>query len=203
LYRCVALRNLISIIQEYKIDILAILEVRWIGQNVLEKKEGTIYYSCHNQTHKFGTGFVVNMNMKHLVIVCMRFCKLRLRGWFHNYSIFSVHAPTEEKEASEKDIFYDILEKLDIKIILGDFNTKIGQEENVKPIIGINSLHKVSNNGMRLISYVASMDMVIGSTLFPHKNIHKAFWKSPDGSTANQIDQVLIDYHHNSSLQDV
>jgi predicted RNase H-like nuclease (RuvC/YqgF family) len=42
LYRFGALRNLISIIQEYKIDILAIQEVRWIGQNVLEKKESAI-----------------------------------------------------------------------------------------------------------------------------------------------------------------
>jgi exonuclease III len=215
LYRCCALRNLISIIQEYKIDILAIQEVRWIGQNISEKKEGTIYYSCHNQTHQFGTGFMVNKNMKHLVIdfqpIDMRLCKLILRGQFHNYSIFNAHASTEEKEASEKDTFYDMLEKEykkcpkhDIKILLGDFNAKIGQEENLKPVTGMNSLHKVSNdNEMRLISYVASMDMVVRSTLFPHKNIYKASWKSPDGSTTNQIGHVLIDYHHKSNLQDM
>jgi hypothetical protein len=46
------------------------------------------------------------------------------------------------------------------------------------------------------------MDMVVGSTLFPHKNIYKASWKSPDGSMTNQIDHVLIDYHK-SNLQDV
>jgi exonuclease III len=105
LYRCGALRNLISIIQEYKIDILAIQEVRWLGQNILEKKEGTIYYSYHNQTHQFGTGFMVNKNMKHLVIdfqpIDMRLCKFRLRGRFHNYSVFSAHAPTEEKEVKK------------------------------------------------------------------------------------------------------
>jgi hypothetical protein len=68
----------------------------------------------------------------------------------------------------------------------------------------MNSLHKVSNdNGMRLISYAASMDMVVGSTLFPHRNIYKASWKSPDGSTTNQTDHELIDYHHKSNLQDV
>jgi hypothetical protein len=112
----------------------------------------------------------------------MRLCKLRLRGRFHNYSIFSAHAPTEEKEAREKDTFYDMLvkeyekcPKHDIKIIVGDFNAKIGQEENLEPVIGINSLHKVSNDSRSsVISYAASMDMVIGNTLFPHKNIHKA-----------------------------
>jgi endonuclease/exonuclease/phosphatase family metal-dependent hydrolase len=153
--------------------------------------------------------------MKHLVIDFqpngMRLCKLRLRGRFLNYSIFSAHSPTEEKEASEKDNLYDMLEKEyekcpkhDMKIILGDFNAIIGQEENLKLIISMNSLHKAStDNGMRLISYVASMDLAIGSTLFPHKNIYKASWKSPDGSTMNQIDHVLLDYHHKSSLQDV
>jgi endonuclease/exonuclease/phosphatase family metal-dependent hydrolase len=149
--------------------------------------------------------------MKHLVIDFqpngMRLCKLRLRGRFHNYSIFSAHSPTEENEASEEDNLYDMLEKEyekcpkhDMKIILGDFNAIIGQEENLKLVISMNSLHKVSNdNGIRLISYVASMDLVIGSTLFPHK----ASWKSPDGSTMNQTDHVLIDYHHKSSIQDV
>jgi endonuclease/exonuclease/phosphatase family metal-dependent hydrolase len=153
--------------------------------------------------------------MKHFVVdfqpVNMRLCKLRLRGRFHNYSIFSAHAPTEHKDATEKDTFYDMSEKEyekcpkhDNKIILGDFNAKIGQEENLKPVIGMNSLHKESNdNGMRLISYAASMDMVIGSTLFPHKNIYKACWKSPDGRTTNQIDHVLIDRSHKSCLQDV
>jgi hypothetical protein len=47
------------------------------------------------------------------------------------------------------------------------------------------------------------MDMVIGSTLFPHKNIYKASWKSPDGRTTNQTYHVLIDHSHKSCLKDV
>jgi hypothetical protein len=47
------------------------------------------------------------------------------------------------------------------------------------------------------------MDMVTGSTLFPHKNIYKVSWKSPDGRTTNQIDHTLIDRSHKSCLQDV
>jgi endonuclease/exonuclease/phosphatase family metal-dependent hydrolase len=87
---------------------------------------------------------------------------------------------------------------------LGDFNTKIGQDEHLKPTIGMNSLHKDSDdNGMRLISFAASVGMVVGSTMFPHKDIHKVTWKSPDGNTTNQIDHILIDIHHKSNLQDM
>jgi hypothetical protein len=58
-------------------------------------------------------------------------------------------------------------------------------------IIGQHSLHKDSNdNGMRLIDYTASRNMVIGSTMFPHKEIHKVTWKSPDGRTFNQMYQA-------------
>jgi hypothetical protein len=45
--------------------------------------------------------------------------------------------------------------------------------------------------------------MSIGSTMFEHKKIHKQTWRSPDMSTENQIDQVLIDSQNLSNFLDV
>jgi hypothetical protein len=42
LYGCGTLRSLISIVQEKKVDMLAIQEIRWISQFFLEKKECTL-----------------------------------------------------------------------------------------------------------------------------------------------------------------
>lgn len=57
--------------------------------------------------------------------------------------------------------------------------------------------------GKRLIQFAVSGNMVVGSTLFPHKEIHKGMWTAPDGNTVNQIDHVLIDARHKSNLLDV
>jgi hypothetical protein len=58
-----------------------------------------------------------------------------------------VHAPSEEKSDDSKDRFYEELEqvfdhfpKYDMKILLGDFNAKVGRENIFKPTVGNESL---------------------------------------------------------------
>jgi hypothetical protein len=51
--------------------------------------------------------------------------------------------------------------------------------------------------------FAISRDMVIGTTLYPHKDIHKMTWRAPDGATYNQIDHMLIDVRHKSDLIDI
>jgi hypothetical protein len=111
----------------------------------------------------------------------------------------NIYAPTEDKDDDIKDSFYEELEqvfdqfpKYHMKILLGDLNAKVGREDIFKPITGNGSLHEASNdNGVRVVNFATSKNLIVSST-FPHRDIHKHTWTSPDGVTHNQID-VLID----------
>ena len=215
LYRPGALKMLLDQTMNLKPSIIALQEIRWTGRGTLEKREANIFYSCSEERHEFGTGFVVHRQLKHLVIgftpISPRLSILRIKGKFSNYSIINVHAPTEESEDEEKGQFYELLERAydncpghDIKIIAGDLNAQVGTEQIFRPTIGPHSKHTISNdNGIRIILFATSRNMIVGSTLFPHRGIHKGTWKSPDGKTVNQIDHVLIDARHKSDLLDV
>jgi hypothetical protein len=73
-----------------------------------------------------------------------------------------------------------------MKIMLGDFNAKVGREDIFKPTIGNESLHEVSNdNGVRLVNFATSKNLRVKNTMSPHCNIHKYTWTFPDGKTHN------------------
>jgi len=91
-----------------------------------------------------------------------------------------------------------------MKNLLGDFNANVGKRVLLKPTIGQESLHQDSDdNGVRQVNFATSKYLVVKSTIFPHRNIHKYTWTSPDGKTHNQIDHVLIDRRWHSSILDV
>jgi hypothetical protein len=82
------------------------------------------------------------------------------------------------------------------------FNAKVGREDIFKPIIGDESLYDTSNdNGVRVVNFVTSKNLIVNSTTFPHRNIHKHTLTSPDVVTHNQIDQ--IDKRRHSNMLDV
>jgi hypothetical protein len=88
-----------------------------------------------------------------------------------------------------------------MKILLGDFNAKIGREDIFKPIISNESLHEFGNdNGVRVVNFATSKNLFVKRTTLPYRDIHKHTWTSPDGVTHNQIDHVLIDERRHSNL---
>ncbi|XP_075162760.1 uncharacterized protein LOC142235392 [Haematobia irritans] len=93
----------------------------------------------------------------------------------------------------------------DIKIIIGDMNAKVGNDNtNIESVMGREGLGPIRNdNGERLIDFCTLHNLFIGGTRFTHKDIHKYTWESPDCRTRNQIDHVLVSKLFAGSLEDV
>jgi exonuclease III len=98
--------------EKVQMDMVALQEIRWLGNGTLEKN-CVNFYSCNPVKHVFGVGFYVNSrflsNILHFEPANDRLCWNRVRGKFRNYSIINAHAPTEDKD-DEEDKFYLELE---------------------------------------------------------------------------------------------
>lgn len=70
-------------------------------------------------------------------------------------------------------------------------------------VLGRHWYGTINDNGERFVEMCHNNNLVIGNTIFPHKDIHKLTWKSPDGRTINQIDYITINGKWRRSLRDV
>lgn len=201
---------------KYNIDVVALQEIRFKDCGKIDKKDFSLYYSGSNdRAGQLCTGFIIKKKVKNCILgfepISDRICKIRIKGKFQNITIISAHAPTEEKDDNEKDLFFDQLEKLceevqryDMLVVCGDFNAKIGKESFVSEVAGKFTIHDTtSNNGKRLCNFATAYDLIIKSTCFEHKKIHLGTWISPSGNTLNQIDHILISRKYASSIIDV
>jgi hypothetical protein len=148
--------------------------------------------------------------VKDFKIINERICYWRLKAKWFSCTLINVPAPINEKMGEVKAGFYNSLEQninqianSDIKIILGDFNAKVGKEDIYKLTTDNESLqNETNNNRINIIQFAISKGFNVRST-FPHKDIHKETWYSADGRRVNQINHVLISNRFRSAITDI
>lgn len=203
----------------YRLQILGLSEVRWNGFGEVRTPKGlTFLYSGkedEDDTREFGVGFLLSDEAKKSLLdwkpISDRIITARFNSKVRKITVVQCYSPTNDALEDDKELFYSALQgvlrnikKQDIVIVMGDLNAKVGNDNtSFSQHMGVHGLGTQNENGELFVEFCANNDLVIGGTLFPHKDIHKFTWNSPDQRTKNQIDHIAISRKWRSSLLDV
>jgi hypothetical protein len=170
-------------------------EVGWEKGGTERAEDYTFFYGQGNGDHQLGTGFFVQKRIvsavRRVEFIGDKMSYIILSGCWCNIIVLNVHASSEDRGDDVKDSFYEELGRVfdqfpryDMTIILGNFNAKVDTENIFKPTIGNESLHEISNdNGVRVVNFTTSKNLVVESTMFPHRKIHNYTCTSAKGKT--------------------
>ena len=162
-----------------------------------------------------GVGILLNNVSKESVLggslSVTRILKVRLQTKHLKMSIIQCYAPTNDHKDEFKDEFYNalnnVMEKIpkhDITIVMGNMNAKIAYYNmGVESIIRTHAMGDINKNGERLLEFCLMNGILIGGSLFQHKDIHKQTWISSDGLVSYEIDYLRTNKNFRSFLRDV
>jgi exonuclease III len=157
LHRIGALKPVVRELGKYWLDLVSVQEVRWEKSCTKQAEDYTFFYGKGNGDHQLWTGFFIHNRIisavRRVEFISDRMSNTILRGRWCNIIVLNVHSPSEDKSDDVKDGFcveigrvFDQFPRYNMKILLGDFNAKVGRENIFKLTVGNESLREISND---------------------------------------------------------
>lgn len=218
------LKHLTDVLDQHKIVITALQELRNKDQDPLESGGYRLYKGppgrrVMKNVPQFGVGFLVHNSIfdsiEEFSSTSPRMALLTVKVENKTYTLINVHAPTNDKNnkaIEETEQFWEELDQLisgisdtHIKILLGDFNAKIGKEKRFRTVVGKWPAHKFTNrNGTRLIDLCIDHGLILETTRFKRKPHKLMTWKCPNVKLGEfQIDHVAMDKNYHKEIYNV
>lgn len=204
-------REVFQELEKLKVDICVLTETKKKGKGNEMIAEYIHFYSGVKKEERAKRGVSIAVHKKHRRnINCWeqideRIMTVELTKHGREMVVIGVYAPTDDADKEVKDDFYGkltgLLEKINPrkeKILLGDFNGRIGMATN-SDSVGRYGEDTLNDNGERLINMCEALSLKILNGFFPHKWIHKYTWESPSRNLRSIIDYII--QHKNSSIR--
>ncbi|XP_072048553.1 craniofacial development protein 2-like [Amphiura filiformis] len=207
------LELLISELDNYDWEVMGIAETHFTIQGEFKQDGLQFLCSSNEDFHRKGVALVLNKNAQKSLLgynpISQRIISARLRTQVGAATIIQVYAPNTSNTEEEMDEFYEDLQRTineapsqDMLIVMGDFNSKVGKDwEPWNGILGKYGCGERNQRGEKLLNFCATNNLCISNTKFNQSKFSREWtWESPDGTTRNKIDFILIQQKWNSSI---
>jgi hypothetical protein len=170
-YRAGSLVTVSKELSKRKLDLVGV-RVRWEGAGTKPAGEYVFFCRKRNENHEWCRISVhkrIVSAFKRVEFISDRMPYIILRGHWCHIIVLNTHVPTVDNMDDVKGSIYEELEhvfnkypKYHMKIMLQDFNAKVGREDIFKPTIVNESLLEISNdNGIRVVNITISKNLTV------------------------------------------
>ena len=198
----------------YDLQFLGIAETNWNGQGSFKTcTNHTVLFPGSEEGYSHGAAVILTRETSNALIgyspISDRIINVRIQAKPHNITFIQCYAPTSLASDKEIDSFHNSLQETmdsipnrDIKVVMGDFNAKVGQG-STNVACGKFGLGKQNIRGEDLLKFCSSNNLTIANTLFQKHPRHLYTWISPDNRTRNQIDYITLSQKWKSNIKNV
>ena len=192
---------------KYNIDIAALCETRFSESGSLDDLEYSFFWSGkpEGERREAGVGFAIKKDIVTKLTemprpVSDRIMTMRLPLSKDNFAtIISVYAPTMTNPDENKEAFYNQLASVlsgiprtDKLLLIGDFNARIGRENDKWPLVmGKHGIGKCNSNGELLLALCSEFELIVTNTMFKQKDERKTTWMHPRSKHWHMIDFII------------
>ena len=186
-----------------QVDIAALRETRLAESRSLKESDYTFFWQRMKEEEQWqhDVGFAVRntlldeVQLGHQTTECLMLLAINTAdGPINLLCAYALVASAEVKDAfySQLDSLIQGISRRENLIILGDFNARVGSDNEAWPNCPGNfGVGKCNDNGQRLLKLCSFQELCVTNTFFCTKKHHRVSWRHPRSKHWHQLDLII------------